>query len=45
MSDDPSLDHALQIGMKYCSYRERSTKEVRDKLSKKEFNYNIIKVF
>ncbi len=43
MSDDHSLDHALQIGMKYCSYRERSTKEVKDKLSKKEFNYSIIK--
>ena len=44
MSDDHSLDHALQIGMKYCSYRERSTKEVEEKLKAKSFNHKIIKV-
>ena len=35
MSDDHSIDQALQIGMKFCGYRERSVKEVKDKLSKK----------
>ena len=43
MSDDHSIAQALQIGMKFCGYRERSVKEVKDKLSKKNFNYNIIK--
>jgi len=43
MSNDQSLDQALQIGMKFCGYRERSTKEVKDKLSKKDFDYKIIK--
>ena len=37
------LMQALQIGMKFCGYRERSVKEVKDKLSKKDFDYNIIK--
>ena len=43
MSDDHSIAQALQIGMKFCGYRERSVKEVKDKLSKKNFNYNITK--
>lgn len=43
MSDDHFKDQALQIGMKFCGYRERSVKEVKDRLSKKDFDYNIIK--
>jgi regulatory protein len=42
MSDDQSIEQALKIGMKFCGYRERSVKEVKDKLSNKYFNYKII---
>ena len=31
-----TADDAFQIAMKFCSYRERSEKEVRDKLKKKK---------
>ena len=44
MSNDSSRDDALQIAMKFCSYRERSKKEVEDKLKAKSFNHKIIKV-
>ena len=42
MSDDQSIEQALKIGMKFCGHRERSVKEVKDKLSNKYFNYKII---
>ena len=44
MSDDLSRDDAMQIAMKFCGYRERSKKEVEDKLIAKSFNQKIIKV-
>jgi len=44
MSDDLSRDDAMQIAMKFCGYRERSKKEVKDKLIAKSFNQKIIKV-
>ena len=44
MSDDLSRDGAMQIAMKFCGYRERSKKEVEDKLIAKSFNQKIIKV-
>ena len=44
MSNDSSRDDALQIAMKFCGYRERSKKEVEDKLKAKSFNHKIIKV-
>jgi regulatory protein len=44
MSDDLSRDDAMQIAMKFCGYRERSKKEVEDKLIAKNFNQKIIKV-
>ena len=44
MSNDSSRDDALQIAMKFCGYRERSKKEVEDKLKAKGFNHKIIKV-
>ena len=44
MSDDLSRDDAMQIAMKICGYRERSKKEVEDKLIAKSFNQKIIKV-
>ena len=44
MSDDLSRDDAMQIAMKFCGYRERSIKEVEDKLIAKSFNQKIIKV-
>ena len=42
MSNDSSRDDALQIAMKFCGYRERSKKEVEDKLRNKNFNDKII---
>ena len=44
MSDDLSRDDAMQIAMKFCGYRERSKKEVEDKLIAKSVNQKIIKV-
>ncbi len=44
MSDDLYRDDAMQIAMKFCGYRERSKKEVEDKLIAKSFNQKIIKV-
>ena len=44
MSNDASSNDALQIAMKFCGYRERSKKEVEDKLKAKSFNHKIIKV-
>ena len=44
MSNDSSRDDALQIAMKFCGYRERSKKEVEEKLKAKSFNHKIIKV-
>ena len=41
MSDDLSRDDAMQIAMKFCGYRERSIKEVEDKLIAKSFNQKI----
>ena len=41
MSDDLSRDDAMQIAMKFCGYRERSKKEVEDKLIAKSFNQKI----
>ena len=37
-----TADDAFQIAMKFCSYRERSEKEVRDKLKKKNFSQKVI---
>ena len=42
MSNDASSNDALQIAMKFCGYRERSKKEVEDKLRNKNFNDKII---
>jgi len=44
MSDDLSRDDAMQIAMKFCGYRERSKKEVEDKLIANSFSQKIIKV-
>ena len=44
MSNDISQNEAMQIAMKFCGYRERSKKEVEDKLKTKSFNQKIIKV-
>ena len=38
MSNDISQNEAMQIAMKFCGYRERSKKEVEDKLKTKSFN-------
>ena len=44
MSNDISQNEAMQIAMKFCGYRERSKKEVEDKLKTKSFNQKIIKI-
>ena len=44
MSNDISQNEAMQIAMKFCGYRERSKKEVEDKLKAKSFNQKIIKI-
>ena len=44
MSNDISQNEAMQIAMKFCGYRERSKKEVEDKLKAKSFNHKIIKI-
>ena len=36
-------NEAMQIAMKFCSYRERSKKEVEDKLKSKNFNLDTIR--
>ena len=43
MSNDISQNEAMQIAMKFCGYRERSKKEVEDKLKSKNFNQNTIR--
>ena len=43
MSNDISQNEAMQIAMKFCGYRERSKKEVEDKLKSKNFNINTIR--
>ena len=43
MSNDISQNEAMQIAMKFCSYRERSKKEVEDKLKSKNFNLDTIR--
>ena len=42
MLSNLTADDAFQIAMKFCSYRERSEKEVRDKLKKKNFSQKVI---
>ena len=42
MSNDISQNEAMQIAMKFCGYRERSKKEVEDKLESKNFNLDTI---
>jgi len=44
MSNDISQNKAMQIAMKFCGYRERSKKEVENKLKAKSFNQKIIKI-
>ena len=44
MSNDISQNEAMQIAMKFCGYRERSKKEVEDKLKAKSFYQKIIKI-
>ena len=43
MSNDISQNEAMQIAMKFCGYRERSKKEVEDKLKSKNFNLDTIR--
>jgi len=43
MSNDISQNEAIQIAMKFCGYRERSKKEVEDKLKSKNFNLDTIR--
>ena len=43
MSNDISQNEAMQIAMKFCGYRERSKKEVEDKLKSKNFNLHTIR--
>ena len=43
MSNSIPQNEAMQIAMKFCSYRERSKKEVEDKLKSKNFNLDTIK--
>ena len=42
MLSNLTADDAFQIAMKFCSYRERSEKEVRDKLKNKNFSQKVI---
>ena len=44
MSNDISQNEAIQIAMKFCGYRERSKKEVEDKLKSKNFNLDTIRI-
>ena len=43
MSNSIPQNEAMQIAMKFCSYRERSKKEVEDKLKSKNFNLDTIR--
>tara|TARA_B100001057_G_scaffold77507_2_gene72420 strand:+ start:34670 stop:35113 length:444 start_codon:yes stop_codon:yes gene_type:complete len=43
MSNSIPQNEAIQIAMKFCGYRERSKKEVEDKLKSKNFNLDTIK--
>ena len=43
MSNSMPQNEAMQIAMKFCSYRERSKKEVEDKLKSKNFNLDTIR--
>ena len=43
MSNSMPQNEAMHIAMKFCSYRERSKKEVEDKLKSKNFNLDTIK--
>ena len=37
-----AINKAIEVSVKFCSYRERSEKEVKQKLSDKEFSKEII---
>ena len=43
MSNSMPQNEAMQIAMEFCGYRERSKKEVEDKLKSKNFNLDTIK--